>query len=196
MSDQEMPLFPLHTVLYPGGNLSLRIFEVRYIDMVRRCLREDRPFGVVLIDEGSEVGAGVKPHPVGTTARIVDSGLRSDGLLGIFTRGEQRFRLGTLRTQGDGLAMAEVEMLAHKPRINVALEPYRQLLESLIENDPARFPAHARQMDDPVWVIYRLSENLPIPLGERQRILEAECLDSALAAIDAALVQIGFPPVE
>ncbi|MFP4154405.1 MAG: LON peptidase substrate-binding domain-containing protein [Halothiobacillaceae bacterium] len=195
MNDQEIPLFPLHAVLYPGGNLSLRIFEVRYIDMVRRCLREDRPFGVVLIDEGSEVEAGVTTHPVGTTARIVDSGLRSDGLLGIFTRGEQRFRIDDLRTHGDGLAVARVQMLDHKPRINVALASYRQLLESLIESDPARFPAHARRMDDPVWVIYRLSENLPIPLGERQRILEAECLDTGLAAIDAALARIGFPPV-
>jgi len=195
MTELEMPLFPLHTVLFPGGALALRVFEVRYIDMVRQCLREDRPFGVVLIDEGSEVGGEVTPHTVGTTARIVDSGMRSDGLLGIFTQGEQRFVIESCRIQKNGLNVGKVRLLEGKPQIEHDMTHYRQLLTRLIENDPARFPAHARRMDDPVWVIYRLSECLPIKLRERQRILEAQSLDYGLSIIDEALRRLGLMPV-
>jgi len=195
MTELEMPLFPLHTVLFPGGTLALRVFEVRYIDMVRQCLREDRPFGVVLIAEGSEVGGEVTPHKVGTTARIVDSGMRSDGLLGIFTQGEQRFVIESCRSQKNGLHVGKVRLLEGKPHIEHAMTHYRQLLTRLIENDPARFPDYARQMDDPVWVIYRLSECLPIKLRERQRILEAQSLDSGLSIIDEALERLGLLPV-
>jgi len=192
MSNLDIPLFPLHTVLFPGGTLALRVFEIRYIDMVRQCLREDRPFGVVLIDEGSEVGGVVTSHSVGTTARIVDSGNRSDGLLGIFTQGEQRFVIEECRRERNGLNVARARMLDGKPEVAHPMHHYRELLQTLVDNDPARFPAHARRLDDPVWVIYRLSESLPIKLRERQRILEAECLNSALSVIDEALERIGL----
>ena len=79
----DLPLFPLNAVLFPGGELALRIFEPRYLDLVRECTRQERPFGVCLILDGAEAGAPAMPAAVGTLARIVDFEARTDGLLGI-----------------------------------------------------------------------------------------------------------------
>jgi uncharacterized protein len=87
----ELPLFPLNTVLFPGQMLPLHIFEDRYRLMIRRCLAEDLPFGVVLIKHGSEVGAGAEPHEVGTIARILKSTHQSDGTIDVVTVGQERF---------------------------------------------------------------------------------------------------------
>src|SRR6476469_216509 len=102
-----MPLFPLNTVLFPGGPLPLRIFETRYVDMVRHCMRERCPFGVVLIRAGAEVGAVADTAEVGTTAHIVDFNPMPDGLLGISCVGEHKFRVLSRRQQGDGLNVAD-----------------------------------------------------------------------------------------
>jgi len=87
----ELPLFPLNTVLFPGQMLPLHIFEDRYRLMIRRCLAEDLPFGVVLIKRGSEVGVGAEPYEVGTIARILKSTHQSDGTIDIVTVGQERF---------------------------------------------------------------------------------------------------------
>lgn len=89
----ELPLFPLNTVLFPGQMLPLHIFEDRYWLMIRRCLAEDLPFGVVLVKRGSEVGAEAEPHEVGTTAHILKSSRQPDGTLDIITIGQERFRI-------------------------------------------------------------------------------------------------------
>ena len=99
---QEIPLFPLGTVLFPGGPLPLRIFEARYIDLVRRCMRENSGFGVVLLTDGPEAGDGpTATSDVGTYARIVDFSGQPDGLLGIEARGERRFRILSRRRARD-----------------------------------------------------------------------------------------------
>jgi Lon protease-like protein len=108
---EEIPLFPLNTVLFPGGPLPLRIFEPRYVDMVRRCMREGVPFGVLLIRAGTEVGEVTSTADVGTSARIVDFHQMQDGLLGIVCLGERRFRVLARRTQPDGLHLGDVEWL-------------------------------------------------------------------------------------
>src|ERR1700754_2017230 len=99
----ELPLFPLNTVLFPGGPLPLRIFEPRYVDMIRKCMREGAPFGVLLIRSGKEVGDVSSAADVGTSARIVDFHQMPDGLLGIVCTGEQKFRVEDRRVQADGL---------------------------------------------------------------------------------------------
>jgi len=96
----QIPLFPLNTVLFPGGPLPLRIFEARYVDMVSSCLKEDSPFGVLLIRDGGETG-NATTHEIGTLARIVDWYQGSDGLLGVTAVGEQRFRLLSSHRQDD-----------------------------------------------------------------------------------------------
>ena len=100
---REVPLFPLHTVLFPGGPLALRIFEPRYLDMVSECLRNDQPFGVCLIQSGNEAGVAASPHLTGTFARIVDWQSGDDGLLSISARGEQRFHVQETRIERDQL---------------------------------------------------------------------------------------------
>ena len=110
MSDtSDLPLFPLNTVLFPRGPLPLRIFETRYVDMVKRCMREGVCFGVVLVQGGSEVGQAPGYADIGTSARIIDFNLLQDGLLGITCRGERRFRVLRRWREADGLNMGDVE---------------------------------------------------------------------------------------
>lgn len=175
MTRMTLPLFPLHTVLFPQGRLALRVFEVRYIDMVRRCLREDSPFGVSLILEGDEVGGWAEPHGVGTVARILDCGDRADGLLGIYTQGESRFRILEQRRQPDGLVMADVELLADPDQPVDGLQSLSRLLKNMLEAVPERYSVPVqRQLENPAWVAYRLAELLPLRLEERQALLESD----------------------
>src|SRR6202050_5992223 len=112
---QDIALFPLNTVLFPGGLLPLRIFETRYVDLVGGCMREGVAFGVVLIVDGNETSSAVDVAAVGTSARIVDFQTQADGLLGLLCRGERRFRIGQRHQQGDGLNRAPVDWLAGRP---------------------------------------------------------------------------------
>ena len=189
MSSTILPLFPLHTVLFPGGDLSLRVFETRYIDMVRECLREERPFGVCLIREGSEVGEPAMPYDVGTSALIIDTGMRVEGLLGIYTRGQRRFRIRGMEARPDRLLMAEVEWLDDALERLPPPEPMRRLLASLLEAESA---PPVGPLGDARWVAYRLAERLPLRLAERQTVLAAACLDEALAVLEAAARRLGL----
>lgn len=170
---EEIPLFPLRTVLYPGGPLSLRIFETRYIDMVSRCLKEDRGFGVCLIKEGSETGPA-EMHHTGTLARIRDWSQGQDGLLYILARGEGRFRLHARRTQADGLNLGEVEPLPEEPAAAMP-ETRRELAEILrqiIQQVEGAYAELEPRYEDAGWVSNRLAELLPISLTQRQYLLE------------------------
>lgn len=191
MTPTFLPLFPLHTVLFPEGDLSLRVFETRYIDMVRECLREGRPFGVCLIREGSEVGEPAMPYDVGTSALIIDTGMRVEGLLGIYTRGQRRFRIRGMEARSDRLVMAEVEWLDEVSERLAPPEPLRRLLASLlaVESAPPVGP-----LSDARWVAYRLAERLPLRLAERQTVLEAARLEDALAVLEAAARRLGLWP--
>ena len=107
---EVLHLFPLNTVLFPGGPLRLRIFEPRYLDMISRCLRENGDFGVALITEGRETGSA-RTTQIGTSAHIVDFERLDDGLLGITAHGERKFRIVKVTTQSDGLNIADVNFL-------------------------------------------------------------------------------------
>jgi uncharacterized protein len=174
VSDAALPLFPLNTVLFPGGPLSLRIFEPRYLDMVRRCGREQSAFGVVLILAGAEVGEVTSVAGAGTTARLVDFTTRADGLLGIDCVGERRFRVLRRWQQPDGLNWAEVEYLPAEPpcALPAAFEHLAQLLRELL---PRLADAYARVpacYEDAGWVGNRWAELLPLAPAEKQRLLE------------------------
>jgi len=174
VSGAALPLFPLNTVLFPGGPLSLRIFEPRYLDMVRRCGREQSVFGVVLILAGAEVGEVTSVAGAGTTARLVDFTTRADGLLGIDCVGEQRFRLLRRWQQPDGLNWAEVEYLPAEPpcALPAAFEHLAQLLRELL---PRLADAYARvpvRYEDAGWVGNRWAELLPLAAAQKQRLLE------------------------
>lgn len=189
MSTTILPLFPLHTVLFPEGDLSLRVFETRYIDMVRDCLRRQSPFGVCLIREGGEVGEPAMPYEVGTSALIIDTGMRAEGLLGIYTRGQRRFRIRGMEVRPDRLVLAEVEWLDEGGAREPPPEPMRRLLASLLEAETAPLVG---PMSDARWVVYRLAERLPLRLVERQAVLEAERLDEALVLVEKVARRLGL----
>lgn len=186
----EVPLFPLRTVLFPGGSLRLRIFEPRYLSLVSRCLREEIGFGVVLIRQGAEVGPAVT-YDVGTLARITDWYTLSDGLLGITALGEERLRIGSSRREPDGLVVGDVTMLG--PERAAGLEPRHTAavaaLESLssLANEP--IPEAEWRTDDAGWVAARLAELLPSSAAEKQAWLELgdpiERLDAIMPALAA-----------
>ena len=172
----EIPLFPLGTVLFPGGPLPLRIFETRYIDLVRRCLRDGSGFGVVLIREGAEAGGPVLTFDVGTYARIVDFSQQPDGLLGIRAAGERRFRILERRRARDGLNLAEVEWLAQEPQLGLPAEfaDLGPALEAILEQVGEPYAELERHMDDAAWVAGRLAEILPLPAVHKQHCLELD----------------------
>ncbi|HEY2679346.1 MAG TPA: LON peptidase substrate-binding domain-containing protein [Steroidobacteraceae bacterium] len=189
---QTIALFPLNIVLFPGGPLPLRIFETRYVDMVRRCMREDRRFVVVLIREGSEVGPA-ETVDVGTLARIVDFHQLSDGFLGLSCVGEQRFRILSRSRQADGLNLAQVEELRGEPKLAVPERHARlsQLLGSVLPQLGEVYADIEMHLDDAAWVGFRLAEILPIAATQKQQLLE---LDDSIRRLDALSPLAETPP--
>ena len=169
----EIPIFPLRTVLYPGGPLPLRIFETRYVDMVGRCLKQDLGFGVVAQLEGSESGSPVL-HQIGTLARIVDWYQFDDGLLGITAVGETRFLLTETHRQEDGLNLGHIEFL--EPEAAMPMPARFSALLTLLENVMAELEPQYRfiekDFEDASWIGYRLAEVLPLSLEQKQHCLE------------------------
>jgi len=164
----ELPLFPLHTVLLPGGPLQLQIFEPRYVDMVGRCMRAGTAFGVVRIIAGSEAGAVSDTAATGTSARIIDFHTLSNGL------GERVFRLQSRRSQADGLVVGQVSWQAPHATLPVAPQ-FADLVTALREVLPRLPPTYAhipRNFADAEWVGYRLLELLPLTAEQRQHSLE------------------------
>ena len=174
--DNVIPLFPLHTVLFPGGPLPLRIFETRYTDMVRRCMREGLPFGVVLIQEGEEAGDVATAAAVGCSARIADFHTLKDGFLGISCVGVRKFRATRVWREADGLNMAEVSWLADEPALPLPAEFSRlaeMVREALSELDE-HYEHVAKSYEDAAWVGSRLTELLPMPANDKQALLELD----------------------
>lgn len=169
----HVPLFPLNTVLFPGGPLPLRIFEPRYLGMISHCLRNESPFGVLLIRDGDETGSSTT-HNVGTLARITDWYQGSDGLLGITAIGEQRFRLISSQRQDDGLNIGDIEVLDNEPNLPLPDE-YQEIatiLAGVLDDLGRLYESLERHFDDASWVTSRFVEILPIDLEEKQRCLE------------------------
>lgn len=186
--DMQIPLFPLNTVLFPGGPLPLRVFEPRYLDMISRCMKSDSPFGVLLIREGNEVGPAAT-YNIGTLAKVIDWYQGSDGILGITAIGTERFRLLTTERQDDGLNFGDIELLPDVPKADIP-DQYRslpQILESVL-NDLGRLYENLEyRFSDAAWVAYRFAEILPIGLEQKQEFLESNDVSAFLKRIDEAL---------
>lgn len=170
-----MPLFPLSTVLFPGGQLQLRIFEPRYLDMIRDCTRQGAGFGVCLILQGSEVGDPAIPAAIGTLAHITDFHHREDGLLGLVVEGKERFRVLHTRARSNGLLLGHVDVWPAEPGITVPVEfaLLQTILERLIDHmAPQWRHVPTSQYDDASWLGFRLAELLPLQCAEQQHLLE------------------------
>jgi len=187
MTDAEsFPLFPLNTVLFPGGYLSLRIFEARYLDLVRHCTRTDSPFGVVLIESGPEAGGPAFPLPVGTSARIIDFSTLPDGLLGITVLGERRFHCARTTIEPNGLRRADIDWRALDD--DIELPPEHSLFELLLRRlaesgDDLLREAPKAKFDDAAWVAFRLAERLPLTMQERYAMLDTDSIDTRLTML-------------
>jgi uncharacterized protein len=172
----QIPLFPLNTVLFPGGPLPLRIFEARYIDLVRRCMRDDSGFGVAMILEGREAGGPAQTVDVGSYARIVDFSQQPDGLLGIETVGGRRFRILERSCAPDGLNIVRVAWLPDEPEVELPDE-FAELvpvIESVLTQIGGAYADMDRHVNDASWVSARLAEILPVPLVDKQHCLELD----------------------
>jgi Lon protease-like protein len=170
-----IPLFPLNIVLFPDGPLPLRIFETRYLDMVRRCMREDGCFGVVLISSGLEAGPA-QTYDVGTTAKIIDFHQLPDGLLGLSCVGQRRYRILKKSVAKDGLNLGEIEWLADGPVRSVPARhaPLTELLRIVLPQLGEVYTGIDMRLDDAAWVGHRLAEILPIELALKQSFLEMD----------------------
>ncbi|KAF1723000.1 LON peptidase substrate-binding domain-containing protein [Pseudoxanthomonas wuyuanensis] len=176
-SDENLPLFPLHTVLLPGAALSLRIFERRYLDLVRDCGRSGRGFGVCLILQGEEAGAPATPAAFGTEAVIEDFDTGPDGLLTLRLRGKRRFHVQRTRIRDNGLVTADVQWRALDP--DDVLRPEHGLLATLLQTllaqiGDAAIAVTPTQMDHAAWVGWRLAELLPITAAQRLSVLQED----------------------
>jgi Lon protease-like protein len=190
----ELAIFPLNAVLFPGGLLPLRVFEQRYMDMAKGCLKDDRPFGVCLIRSGHEVGAPATPEPIGCTARILEWDMQQLGVLSIKTVGEQRFRIRSARVTQAGLTMAEVEMLAQEEDsiLPAEFEACAALLKAVIDEHGAAIVTLPAQLDSASWVGARLTEILPVPLGAKQKLLELGDAMQRIEILNKFLLQHGL----
>lgn len=191
MAATTLPLFPLSTVLFPGGQLLLRVFEPRYLSMVSRCMREGHGFGVVLIEKGSEVGSA-EFVTMGTIAEIVDWHQGSDGLLGLTAEGRERFRVTSYEQQADGLYLGTIEMLVNEPR-EVLTEHFSgltDLLKGLLEEAGAPYDTLPTDFDDASWVGYRLAELLPLPVSLKQSLLELEDARRRLERLEPHIAEL------
>ena len=187
MTTATLPLFPLHTVLFPGGPLALRIFEPRYLDLVRRCFKDQSGFGVTTILEGDEGGAVTRLATTGTLARLVDFDPLPDGLLGITCLGEERFRVLRHWQQPDGLNLGEVQYLAPETasELPAELAHLADLLREVLPKLGRGYAHVAARYEDAGWVANRWAEVLPLNSEEKLTLLELEAPLERLALVAA-----------
>jgi Lon protease-like protein len=185
----EIPLFPLKTVLLPANTLGLKIFEPRYLDMIANCMRQSSLFGIVLIHKGEETGVDTDVYSIGTTATISDWENRADGLLGVTALGVERFEILSTHTQADGLALAEIKILEEPDKPEIP-EQYHYMLELLdhISAQAGRIRGDEQGFGE---ILYQLIYLLPLEVPLKQRLLEIpECGDRAVI-LHAELIRLG-----
>lgn len=190
MQERSIALFPLNTVLFPGGPLPLRIFEPRYLKMVSDCMKHDRPFGVCLIAEGEEAGDPSVPHEYGTLAWIEDWDQLQDGHLGITARGGDRFVVRRTALNEDKLITADVEILGDEDPgggVDEAYQPLVNLLQKALPQAGDLYKDMQPHWEDPNWVAYRLAELLPQDNDFKLELLQLPDPGDRLALVDKYL---------
>jgi uncharacterized protein len=193
-SGNRLPLFPLHTVLFPGMTLPLRIFEPRYVQMLSDCLEGNPVFGVVLIKEGKEVGSPAVPYPVGTTARIICVERKSQGNLHVTTVGERRFRLrGLLHDRPYLVGITDPFLLGDQdaPEVGDLLQTHVALLTQYLELLSQASAVEIRLQRQPETaeaMAHLVAMLLQVPASVKQRLLSTSDLPSLLRD-EAALLR-------
>ncbi|AEA62095.1 LON peptidase substrate-binding domain-containing protein [Burkholderia gladioli] len=196
----DLPLFPLHTVLFPGGLLPLKVFEARYVDMARACLREKLPFGVCLLKSGPEVAQDDEvavPETIGCMAEIIECDTGEFGMLLLRTVGTQRFELLSHRVESNGLLVGIAEPLPEDQPLDGELsiaqfgacaEVLERIIEALRNVKSGELPfLEPFHFDEPSWVANRLAEVLPLDLRMRQKLMEFPDVGARIDAVHQVL---------
>ena len=189
---REVPLFPLGTVLFPGGLLPLKVFEQRYVDMTKTCLRDSTPFGVCLIREGQEIGQPATPQSTGCLATIEQWDVPHPNLFALLARGGERFQVLDTTVNSSGLIIGKIEMLPEASSNTEMDEACEEVLRLAIKRAGADSVPGPIQLDDPLWVSYRLAEILPITPQEKQALLEITDTGARLAKLRELLLAHGI----
>jgi Lon protease-like protein len=189
----DLPLFPLQTVLFPGGLLSLKVFEARYLDLVGSCLRDGKPFGVVALRQGSETGHGAVAFEArGTIAELIDVDSTQANILLVRCRGTQRFDVQAKRRQSDGLWIAEAlsvpddETVAPPEAAHDTVRGLANAIATLKSQGSEPFLPPYR-FDSAGWVANRWCEILPISLAAKQKLMELPDAQVRLQLVDEFL---------
>jgi Lon protease-like protein len=191
----DLPLFPLHTVLFPGGLLSLKVFEARYLDLVGSCLREGKPFGVVLLKQGSDTRRGhdaVLFESRGTMAEMIDVDSAQAGILQVRCRGTHRFDVHERRLEDDGLwvaracALPDDDAVAPAEALHDTVKGLANAIATLKSQgaEPFLSPYLFHQAG---WVANRWCEILPISLAAKQKLMELPDGQVRLQLVDVFL---------
>ncbi|MBE9568239.1 MAG: LON peptidase substrate-binding domain-containing protein [Proteobacteria bacterium] len=177
-------LFPLNTVLFPGSILPLKIFEQRYLSLIKDCMKQQSGFVTVLISEGKEVGATPQIYSTGCYVEIIDWESLENGLLGVSIQARYRVRLSNSSVRDDGLLLAEASALRStlddNPVLPEAFRPLPETLKQLMHHPFAARYQNAVDFNDTADICYRLSELLPISNKEKQLLLESETTEQML----------------
>lgn len=188
---REIPIFTLGTVLFPGGALPLKVFEQRYFEMTKECIRDDQPFGVCLIREGREVGDPAVPTGIGCFARIETWDMPQMGVFQLLARGVERFSIRSSRVASNGLVRAVVDNWVEEP----PMEPDQisvEVLKAILERVGIGHILGEQRWSDAGWVGFRLAEILPVDMSERQSLLELTDPTERLRQIHLVLVRHGL----
>ena len=205
MNEQDwIPIFPLNTVLFPRGVLPLRVFETRYVDMVRECMKSSTPFGVVAIRAGNEVGTAAEPYDVGTLAQIIACDVEDLGVLLLHTQGGERFRIIEKRTQRNQLIEARIAPLpvddpGHTGEsltlcakvLQVVIDELHRRAGDLPDADFINPFTEPHALDSPTWAANRWCEMLPIALEDKQELLELTDAGLRLQRVQSYLQENG-----
>ena len=172
----KLPLFPLNTIIFPGGVLPLRIFEPRYLDMVKDCVRDQSEFVICLIKDGSETSSLAKFQQIGTACRIIDWETLPDGLLGITAQGVSRVEIDSAHAQENHLLIGEMRYLSESEdqSLPAKFDEWAHLISVIIQELGKPFNEQNQYLDSAQWVGARLTEYLPFELEQKQRILEMD----------------------
>lgn len=188
----QIPLFPLSSIVMPDGVMKLRLFERRYIDMVKNCFRTDTGFGICLIKEGNEAGTPSEPYPMGTRVSIVDFDQGDDGLLHITARGEVEFTLLTYAADENQLLIGEIKELPPRPATPM-LPEYEDLsrkLDLILQYVEPEISFADKKLDDADWICHRLLELLPLAPEAKYELLQMQDNKERLDTLSSLRIEI------
>lgn len=194
LTETELPLFPLKSILFPHGALALKVFEPRYLDMLTQCEKTGSGFGICLISDGNEVGDAPEIYSVGTFVEITYWEHRKDGLIGISVKGKQKFNVLSKQVQNNELILAEIEFIDEEP-VYVLPEQYQSMVNVLkkifaaLQHPYITLP---KKYDDASWVGSRLSELLPLSMIKKQQLLELNEPMARLAMLYDEMLNLGM----